>query len=136
MSDNRRRVLDMMADGKVSVDEAERLLSLVDQPPPAPSMGREPSRGGPPRYLRVTVDGPAESVNVRVPLALMRAGMKLSALIPSDAAYGINKALEQKGVDMDVRNLKSGDLEELIDALSDLEVEVRSDSEHVHVYVE
>jgi hypothetical protein len=33
-------------------------------------------------------------------------------------------------------DLKSGDLEELIDALSDLEVEVRSESEHVHVYVE
>ena len=30
MSENTRRVLEMLAEGKVSVDEAERLIGLVD----------------------------------------------------------------------------------------------------------
>jgi hypothetical protein len=135
MSENRRRVLDMLAEGKVSAEEAERLLSLLE-----PALSRDQdgqgARDGAPKYLRVTVDDPPETVNVRVPLALIRAGMKLSALIPSEAANGINKALEQKGIDMDVRKLKSDDLDELIDAFCELEVEVKSDSQHVHVYVE
>ena len=32
MTENRRQVLDMLAQGKITVEEAERLLSLVDQP--------------------------------------------------------------------------------------------------------
>ena len=32
MIDNRRQLLDMLSQGKINVDEAERLLSLVDQP--------------------------------------------------------------------------------------------------------
>ena len=33
MNENSRRVLEMLSEGKVSVDEAERLLSLVDEEP-------------------------------------------------------------------------------------------------------
>ena len=33
MSENSRRILEMLSEGKVSVDEAERLLSLVDEEP-------------------------------------------------------------------------------------------------------
>ena len=32
MTENRRQILDMLAQGKINVDEAERLLSLVDPP--------------------------------------------------------------------------------------------------------
>ena len=138
MNENRRRVLDMLAEGKISADEAERLLSLVDVSPPPVARGQAPStpREGPPRYLRVTVEEPDERVNIRVPLALVRAGMKLTALIPSQAADGINKALRDKGIDMDVQNLGADGLDELIDAFAELEVEVQSDKEQVHIWVE
>ena len=138
MNENRRRVLDMLAEGKISVDEAERLLSLVDVPTPPDAGGQAPSapKEGPPRYLRVTVEEPDERVNIRVPLALIRAGMKLTALIPSQAADGINKALSDKGIDMDVQNLGADGLDELIDAFADLEVEVQSGEDQVHIWVE
>ena len=42
MIENRRRVLDMLAEGKISVDEAERLLSLVDVSPPPDAGGQAP----------------------------------------------------------------------------------------------
>ena len=138
MSENRRQVLDMLVEGKISADEAERLLSLVDASPPPNAGGQTPSapREGPPRYLRVTVEEPDERVNIRVPLALIRAGMKLTALIPSQAADGINKALRDKGIDMDVQNLGADGLDELVDAFAELEIEVQSGEDQVHIWVE
>ena len=35
MNENSRRVLEMLSEGKVSVDEAERLISLVEEGPEA-----------------------------------------------------------------------------------------------------
>ena len=32
MTENRRQILDMLAEGKITVDEAERLLGLVEAP--------------------------------------------------------------------------------------------------------
>lgn len=137
MNDNRRRVLDMLAEGKIGADEAERLLSHVDPPPPpVASAGLREPRDGPPRYLHVVVNEPGERVNVRVPLGLIRAGMKLTSLIPTQATDGIHEALKEKGLDMDLRDLAGEGLDELLDALSDLEVQVQSENEQVHIYVE
>ena len=55
---------------------------------------------------------------------LIRAGMKLTSLIPPHASDKMNEAMREKGVDFDLRNMKPEDLEELINALSDLEVDV------------
>jgi len=54
---------------------------------------------------------------VRVPMALIRAGMKLDALIPQHAAVGLNDAMKAKGIEPNVRNLKGDELEQLVDAL-------------------
>ena len=32
MNDNRRRILEMLSEGKISSDEADRLLTMVDNP--------------------------------------------------------------------------------------------------------
>ena len=146
MNDNRRRILDMLAEGKLSVDEAERLLALLD-PPASNEPARFTSVGAPtrrPRYLRVFVepgddDGDGhggERVNIRIPMALIRAGMKLHALIPAEASAGINQAMHERGINIDLRNLKTEDLEQLIDALSDLEIDVQSQDRKVHIFVE
>lgn len=37
-TDNRRRILDMLAEGKITAAEAERMLALVESPPPAPAL--------------------------------------------------------------------------------------------------
>lgn len=142
MSENKRRILEMLAQNKISVDEATRLLSLVDQPEArhseAPSNG---SQTGQPKYLRVTVvpmrEGEeADRVNIRVPMSLLRAGIKLTSLIPPKAADQVNTALRDKGLDFDLRSLKTEDMESLIEALGDLQVDVESGKEKVRVYVE
>ncbi len=70
-------------------------------------------------------------------MSLIRAGIKLTSLIPSEARDKVNLALHEKGIDFDERNLKPEEIEELIGALSDLEVDVISKTgEKVKVFVE
>ena len=138
MTENRKRVLEMLSDGRVSVDEAERLLLLVDDKPESvrPVQQLVPTRNGPAKYLRVTVDSDDEHVNVRVPLALIKAGVKLHALVPTQAAEGINEALKRNGLNIDLHKLRADSLEELVDALSEMEIDVQDEDERVRVYCE
>ena len=141
MADSQRKVLEMLAENKVSVDEAARLLALVKDEADA-SETREPSEYGP-KYLRVVVTprgdesgSEVERVNIRVPMALIRAGIKLTALLPSNVSGQVSRALAEKGIDLDLRTLKAEDLEPLVDALNDLEVDVESGKEKVRIYAE
>jgi hypothetical protein len=146
MAESRKRILEMLAEKKITVDEAERLLAAIGsgEGTEEKSSDNAPDRKLPYKYLRVEVQpGPggegehdANKVNIRVPMNLIRAGMKLTSLIPSNAADKVNEALKEKGIDFDMRNLKTGDIEELIEALGDLEVDVQDGREKVHVYVE
>ena len=145
MTDNTKRILEMVAEKKISVDEAQRLLDLVE---PESTAGNAPQDTGDmskrvPKYLRVvvepsagnTLDSGAERVNIRVPIALIRAGMKLTTLIPSPAVEKANEALREKGIDIDLNKIKAADLEPLIDALTELEIDVDG-KEKVHVFME
>ena len=142
MIENRKRVLDMLAEGKITSNEAERLLFAIDRPPTPGANAEEQPRPAA-KYLRVVVEpdvdggeNGGERVNIRIPMALIRAGVKLAALVPADAATGINEALRSKGLDLDVRSLKTDELDKLIDALRDLEVDVDGPDERVRIYVE
>jgi len=144
MSDNRRRILDLLAEGKVTVDEAERLLSATGEAPGgvAITTGEDTTRKPQPKYLRVIVEpagGPGakqEHVNVRVPVDLLRAGMKFASVIPKAASSQINEKLHEQGIDLDVRDLKLEDLEKLVDALSELQVNLDSPDAKVRVFFE
>ena len=138
MTENRKRVLEMLSDGRVSVDEAERLLLLIDDEPESvrPVQQLVPTRSGPAKYLRVTVDSDDEHVNVRVPLALIKAGVKLHTLVPEQAAEGITAALRNNGLNIDLHKLRADSLEELVDALSEMEIDVQDEDERVRVYCE
>ena len=140
MNANSRRVLEMLSEGKVSVDEAERLLSLVDEEPETTTAVQPlapPQAGSTRRYLRVTVDSDDdEHIDVRVPLALIKAGVKLHTLLPAQATTGINTALQDNGINVDIDNLHTEDLEQLIDALSEIEVNIQDGDDKVRVYCE
>ena len=147
MVENQKKILEMLTDKKISVDEAYRLLSVLEPEGSARESTATADTAGKtrPKYLRVTVqpgpghehDHDAERVNVRVPMALIRSGMKFTSLLPTEARDKVSDALREKGMDFDMRNLKPQDLDELIEALTDLEVDVASsDGETVKVFVE
>jgi Fe-S-cluster formation regulator IscX/YfhJ len=75
-------------------------------------------------------------VNIRVPMAMLRAGMQLATLMPEMAATGINQALREKGIDIDVSRLKAQDIERLLEALQEFEVDVHTGDQRVLIYVE
>jgi len=147
MSDNKKKILEMLAQNKISADDAYRLLSAIDggESRRESTNKAEAAVKGKAKYLRVTVlpnpekerSGDYDRVNIRVPVSLIRAGIKLTSLIPSEARDKVNLALHDKGIDFDERNMKPEDIEELIGALSDLEVDVvSSKGESVRVFVE
>ena len=146
MSENQRKILEMLANKDISIDEAHRLLSVLEPEGSTPGSTPEAETAARTKgkYLRVTVqpgpehehDEDAERVNVRVPMSLIRSGMSFTSVLPSEARDKINGALREKGMDFDMRNLKPEDLDQLIEALSDLEVNVESDKEVVKIFVE
>ena len=140
MNTDRRSVLQMLSDGKINPDEAERLLSALDGAVAyAPGDARPaPTHNSPPKYLRVTVDAEAENtkVNVRVPMALLRAGVRLTSLIPPAAREEVNRELAKNGIPFDIGQLKPENLEELISHLDELTVDVDAPDARVRVYCE
>jgi hypothetical protein len=73
---------------------------------------------------------------IRIPLALIRAGVKLHTLIP-DTATDLTRVLSDHGLDRNLRNLTDGDIEHLISAPDVLEIAiVRRGREKVRIYVE
>ncbi len=145
MNANQRKLLEMLAEKKITVDEAERLMSLL-QPEGEAGCGetknaRETRTS--PKYLRIEVkpnpenksDHP-ENVNIRVPIALLRAGIKLTSVIPPSAYAQVDSALKEKGIDFDLRNIRPEDLEGILVALNDLEIDVQNGRQKVHIYAE
>ena len=138
MNENRRQILEMLAAGKLTADEAERLLAALE--PETVSVGGAGAGSGgvrsttkaAPKYLRVLVEADESmtgnkgltTVNVRVPMQLLRAGVRLAALIPQQAHNQLDQALSSHGVPLTVSQIKPENLEELIDHLEDLTVDV------------
>jgi hypothetical protein len=153
MNENRRQILDMLAAGKITANEAEKLLSALD-PTPASAEFSGSTRGADgatvktrAKYLRVLVEADESmtgmkggtTVNVRVPMQLLRAGVRLASLIPQQAHDQLDQALSKHGVPITLSQIKPENLEELIDHLEDLTVDVNGtdgNSTKVRVFCE
>jgi hypothetical protein len=143
MNEQRRQVLEMLAEGKITADEAERLIDALEREQPESPPGAAPRPKPRPKYLRVVVnseddsggDGPSR-VNIRVPLQLLRAGVRLTSLIPPQALTRVNAELNKSGVPIDLTQLKPQHIEELIEHLDDLTVDVDQPDAKVQVFCE
>jgi hypothetical protein len=145
MNADRRSILDMLSEGKITAEEAERLLAAMDRGEPSPSaqpFTARPGHNAQPKYLRVAVDtdepgeGGPTKVNIRVPMALLRAGVRLTSLIPPAARDHLNAELAKGGAPIDINQLKPENLEDLIDHLNDLQVDVDQERTKVRIFCE
>ena len=136
MSQETKKVLEMLASGQITADEAEKLLEKLGASgtaPAAPAASEEASGAAPkPRFLRVVVDSPdRDQVNVRVPLAILRTGIKLLAVLPSK----VSERLVEGGIDLSA--LRDLHREELVEHLRELHVDVDSkNGEKVRIFCE
>ncbi|MFC8074623.1 hypothetical protein ACFUN8_03670 [Streptomyces sp. NPDC057307] len=143
MNEQRRQVLQMLAESKITADEAERLINALERDRPESPPGAAPRPKTRPKYLRVLVsseddgggDGPSR-VNVQIPLQLLRAGVRLASLIPPQALTRVNAALDKSGVPIDLTELKPQHIEEFIDQLDEVVVDVDDPGAKVQVFCE
>ena len=144
MTDDRTRVLTLLAEGKIDVAEAERLLGALGadraeavEPELVPDDDVEVFRRRPvPKYLRVECLDGAKTVNVRVPLQLLRSGMKLTSLLPEDAQGKVADALSEKGFPENLEKMSDENVDDFLRMLGELTVDVRDGDETVRVYCE
>lgn len=143
MNEQRRQILQMLAEGKITADEAERLLDALERHQPESPPTAAPRPKPRPKYLRLVVNseddpggnGPSR-VNIRVPLQLLRAGVRLTSLIPPQALTRLNAELNKSGVPIDLTQLKPQHIEELIEQLDELTVNVDDADSKVQVFCE
>jgi hypothetical protein len=159
MSQETKKVLEMLASGQITADDAEKLLEKLGASGPAtaapaaseeasgpegksnsrrvwgwtiPSRDEAPAPGQKLRFLRIVVDKPDnDQVNIRVPLAMLRTGIKLLAVLPPK----VSASLAEKGIDLSA--LRDLPREEVVEQLRDLHVDVDSkNGEKVRIFCE
>ena len=142
MSEDRKKILDMLAAGKITVVDAEKLLNAVDadsEPSETAEAPQTDQQSGHPNFLFVQIEPKTEGgdvVSIKVPIKLLVAGVKLASLLPNDVQSKVNDAAQEKGVDLgiDFKKLNGNNSEELISALAELTVDIDNENERVRIF--
>jgi hypothetical protein len=126
-----RRILDLLAQGKITVDEAQQLMGALGEAEPPPS-----------RFLRITVTkapndfrSNAKTVNIRVPMALIRGGVQLGSLVPG-LSEKLNVRLHPGAPPVDFTKLDGPELERVLRDIDDLSIDVDGGKQQVQFHVE
>ena len=129
MSEETRKVLEMLSSGKITVQEAEQLLQAV-------KVSRSEENGekkADPKYFRILVNKPAsdgkkaENVNIKVPISVVRGGLRLSSVFPGLLAK--KKIQLDNGTELDLSKIHYADLEAMIKDIGELTVDVDGDAQ-------
>jgi hypothetical protein len=124
--EERMHVLKMVQEGKINPEEAMRLLDTLEETSAADNMAASTppaSRQGRRLIVRVTdSDSGKVRVNVRLPIGLVRAGLKMGAkFMPEVEGLDPNQLMEL---------INSGETGMLVD------VQDENEGEHVEVFIE
>jgi hypothetical protein len=148
MSAETKKILEMLAAGKISHEDAERLLDKLSGAAAAPETSGQQANPGAnatsaapggtasepqrPRYIHIQVDRPGrDDVNVRVPISNVRGGAHWMAFLPLRVA----EKLSEYGIDLGCLD-KMND-EQFRRAMDRINVEVESRSgKRVRIYAE
>jgi len=146
MSAETRKVLEMLAEGKITSEDAERLLDKLAAGPER--LGAAPefkaleggetagatSTASHKKFLRVKIERPGgDDVNVRVPLNFVRSGVKLAGLLPPK----VLDKLRQEGIDPTIVTDFAQQARESVDVLDDLHVDMETRSgKRIRVFAE
>ncbi|MGM0415275.1 MAG: SHOCT-like domain-containing protein [Bacillota bacterium] len=125
MNEERLRILEMVAEGKISAEEAEKLMETMERSdnmfqgkPKKPSTRKSKS-------LKILVqEGGKEKVNLSIPLSLAQA---FSGFIPKDA----KSKLEDKNINISelLENLETGSEDGKL-------IDIDEGNEHVEIRIE
>jgi len=160
MNEERRQILAMLAEDKISVEEAEGLLEALKdkdahrESASALTAGPAKTDKKKPKYLCIRVnpkrreggDGEriegghrhrrhrGERINIKVPLFLLRTGLKLKGILPEEVKEKINTKLGEKGINLS--DMDDASFEELITGLTELSIEIDDEDEQILICCE
>ena len=113
MSEERRMILEMLRDGAVDVDEAERLLSAIPNTdvtiPDAPKRGTTGPALNPKRLRMYAQEGGKAKFNMTVPFSVVRAGLKIAQVVGPKYSEEA-KFLETIDIDEILESLNTGEI--------------------------
>ena len=142
MTEERRQILEMLAEGKINAGEADRLLGALGGASSSAAATATAVQTKPlPKFIRVMVDAKEGKndkpvhINVRVPIMLLRAGVRIASLIPPKAQERVNEELRKNGMDIDLSQIKPENINELIDQLQDLSIDIDHEEDDVKVRI-
>ena len=130
MSEEVRRVLNMLAEGKINAAEAEQLIKALEDKHDSDPPGTDEAKKREPRFLRITVEDCGEGAagpkraNIRIPLSFLKAGMKLGACLPGGQGDCLRTKLREKGIDLVGLKEDLTSIEDIVDGLGDLSIDV------------
>jgi DUF4097 and DUF4098 domain-containing protein YvlB len=139
MSEERMRILQMLAEGKLGVEDAEKLLQALEgKPREIESAAQSRTLDMKSKYLFVQVDPKegksSERVSVKVPLALVKAGLNITKLIPADAQEKIQSSMHDSGIPFNLSDIDPQNYEEIMEALEQMSIDVDTDESTVKVF--
>jgi len=137
MSAETRKVLEMLAGGKITAEEADKILEKLtaqsaDESPSAEKSKDNAASVPKPRYLRIQVEKPGqEHVNLRMPLAFLGKGKRLLAVLPTK----VSERLSEQGFDLAA--FAALDDEALAEAIENTNVEIdKGNGKKVRIFCE
>jgi hypothetical protein len=148
-------VLDLLAQGKITVDEADELLKTLGanatrEAAGAPQAGdaaaNDPQRT---RWVRINVhrlandDCGEKDVNIRVPIAVVKGGMRLGAIIATFAGEKAAQRMKARGIDLDISKINDdlskmngAEFDAFLKSLDDTSIEIDDGKSQVRISCE
>lgn len=148
MNEEVRSILGLLAQGKITVDEAHQLIEAVNRlgaeasrpfPAAPPETPKAAGSDGGVQFLRVKVNKAANSfrpekeVNIRVPVSLMSTGMRLGSIIQGFGGEQVKEKMRERGIDLS--KLDEAKLREVLKK-GELLLDVEDGTSHVQVTCE
>jgi hypothetical protein len=151
-TDDTRRILDMLSQGKITVDEADRLIKAMSADPPAETATADTVTDGRrrPRWFRINIHKPAKDqthrpkdVNIRVPITVVKGGMRLGAIIATFAGEKAAQRMKERGLDLDLSTINGdlsrmngADFDTFLKSLDDMNIEIDDGKSQVRITTE
>lgn len=140
MSKEIRQILEMLSQDKINSDEAEKLLEALNPDGSGFQNNQNDSDNyitGKPKFLLVKVEKPDgkrhKNVDIKIPLTLLKAGMKLKSLMPSKYNEKFNAHFSEHGIDFNLNDLNNENISTFISALKDNPIIINADNEKVKI---
>lgn len=126
--DERMMVLKLLKDGKITADEAAKLLETIDKTDPKKKKAQVEEYEeikGQGKFFRVKITDATNGkirANIRIPLSVMGAGAK----------FGAHFAPQINGIESEdlMKAVRDGEVGKILDVFDD------EDNEHVEIYIE